>query len=114
MLCNRTLQQNVKKQRRVLLGAIHEHLQKYIARLPAFVVSTKLTCHIPGLTASVLYSFIANRCSHLSSQPESVWLASRHRDKGRHYASAAGSVDTICSRQILVHGESSKRAFMSD
>jgi serine/threonine-protein kinase ATR len=75
MLCNRTLQQNVKKQRRVLLGAIHEHLQKYIARLPAFVVSTKLTCHIPGLTASVLYSFIANRCSHLSSQPESVWLA---------------------------------------
>ena len=76
----RAVLQDVKKQRRALLGAVHEHLKKYISRLPAFVVSTKIICHHAILIAAVLYGSVTNRGSHRSPKPIGVWFTGRHRD----------------------------------
>jgi hypothetical protein len=71
-VCKRALQQEIKKQRRSMLGAVHEHIRKYISRLPAYVVSIGPLSDVTILTTAVLYGPIADCGTHRSLEPISA------------------------------------------
>ncbi len=55
-----------------MLGAVHEHIRKYISRLPAYVVSIGPLSDVTILTTAVLYGPIADCGTHRSLEPISA------------------------------------------